>query len=250
MHKNWMVAIIIVISLGDYDSVLAQNLPGYEISAGVSAMIYQGDLTPSKLGSYRTLRPGVSLAGAKLLNDYWSVRLGLSLAGLRGNDSKYKTPAYRQERNFRFSSVLTEMSAVAVYNIRGTNGDNEWRVISPYLFGGVGVSFLRTKRDNADFNAAYFGAESWVVEGLVADRSRSPVRRLLVFPVGAGLRYPLTSRLSLSFETSYRISFTDYLDGFSKSAGPAHNDYYYSHAASIIYSLGRNKGIACPVIKP
>lgn len=250
MRKNWIVAVITGFSFMDYNFVAAQNLPGYELSGGVSAMIYQGDLTPSKLGSYRTLRPGLSLAGAKLLNDYWSVRLGLSVAGLRGNDSKYKTPAYRQERNFRFSSVLTELSAVAVYNFRGTNGDNEWKVINPYLFGGVGFSFLRTKRDDNDFNAAYFGAESWVVEGLVADRAGGPVRRLLVFPLGAGIRYPLTNHLSLSFETSYRISFTDYLDGFSKSAGPSYNDYYYSHTASLIYSFGRNKGIACPVIKP
>lgn len=250
MHKNWMVAVGMGISTIAYNAANAQDQPGYEISAGLAAMVYQGDLTPSKLGSYRTLRPGISLAGSKLLNDYWSVRLGLSLGGLRGNDSKYKTPAYRQERNFRFSSTVTEISAVAVYHLLGNNGDNEWKVISPYLFGGIGFSFLRTRRDDADFNAAYFGAESWVVEGLVADRSRNPVRRLLVFPVGAGVRYPLTSRISLSFETSYRIAFTDYLDGFSKSAGPDHNDYYYSHTASIIYNFSRNKGIACPVVKP
>lgn len=250
MQKKRMVAAGIILSFCFTETTKAQTMPGYEISAGASTFIYQGDLSPSKWGSYRTVRPGITLTGSKLLNQFWSVRMGMAVGALRGNDSKFKTPAYRQERNFRFSSLVSELSAVAVYNFRGTNGDNDWKVISPYAFGGIGFSFLRTRRDDADFNVAYFGAESWVVEGLAADRSRNPVSRLLVFPVGLGLRYPLTSQLSLSLETSYRISFTDYLDGFSKSAGSQYKDYYYSHTASIIYHFGGGKRIACPVIRP
>lgn len=250
MQKKQMVAIGIILLFCFCNSSNGQTLPGFEVSGGVSTFIYQGDLSPSKWGSYRTLRPGITVSGSKLLSRFWSVRMGLAVGGLRGNDSKFKTPAYKQERNFRFSSLVSEISAVAVYNFRGTNGDNDWKVISPYAFGGIGFSFLRTRRDFADFNADYFGTESWVVEGLAADRSRSPASRLLVFPVGLGLRYPLTSNLSLSLETSYRVSFTDYLDGFSKSAGSQYKDYYYSHTASIIYQFGGNKGIACPVIRP
>lgn len=226
------------------------SLPGFEIGAGLSAMVYQGDLAPARVGSYRTLRPGISISGSRLFSPFFSLRASLGVGGLRGDDSKFKTPEWRTQRNFAFSSTVAELAVVGVYNILGTNGDNSDRRLSPYVFGGVGFSFLRTAVDFTRFNATYFGSESWVVSGLATDIAHGPNRRLLVFPVGAGLRYPISNSFSISLETNYRISFTDYIDGFSRSAGPSKKDSYYSHTASLIYTFNSGKGIKCPVIRP
>lgn len=226
------------------------NLPGFEIGAGLSAFIYQGDLAPARVGSYRTIRPGISLSASRLFNSHFALRASFALGGLRGDDAKFKSPEWRTQRNFAFSSVLTEGQVVAVYNLFGTNGDNETRRISPYVFGGVGLSFMRTRTDYSGFNASYFGTESWVVSGLATDIAHGPSRRLLIFPVGAGLRYPINQSFSVSLETNYRISFSDYIDGFSRSAGATKQDRYYSHTASLIYTFNSGRGIKCPVIRP
>lgn len=226
------------------------SLPGFEVGAGLSAMVYQGDLAPARVGSYRTLRPGIAISGSRLFNPFLSIRASLAFGGLRGDDAKFKTPEWRTERNFAFSSTVAEVSVAGVYNILGTNGDNSDRRLSPYVFGGMGFSFMKTAVDFTGFNAAYFGAESWVVSGLATDIAHGPSRGLLVFPVGAGVRYPISNSFSISLETNYRISFSDYIDGFSRSAGPSKKDSYYSHTASLIYTFNSGKGIKCPVIRP
>lgn len=240
-------------AVGSLSFLLAQsqsNFPRFELGAGISAMVYQGDLAPARVGSYRTLRPGVNVSGSMLFNRYFSMRASLALGGLRGDDSRFKEPEWRTQRNFSFSSVVTEAAVVGVVNLFGQNGDNSTRLISPYVFGGIEFSFLGTVPDYTRFNAAYFGFESWVVSGLAADIAHGPSRRLLVFPVGVGLRYPITNSFSLAYESNYRVSFSDYIDGFSRSAGASKRDNYYSHNASIIYTFNNNRGIRCPVVRP
>jgi hypothetical protein len=99
---------------------------------------------------------------------------------------------------------------------------------------------------------AVFGEGSEVQEGLVIDAAKSTPRIIPVVPVGAGVRYALNDHFSLIGETSYRLSFTDYLDGFSKSANPNKNDHYLSHSIGVIYSFNKkNTGksrLGCPSV--
>jgi long-subunit fatty acid transport protein len=69
-----------------------------------------------------------------------------------------------------------------------------------------------------------------------------------VIPLGAGIRYTLNARWSLNAELDYRFSFSDYIDGFSKSANPNAMDAYYSLSAGLNYHF-LNKGIKCPPLK-
>ena len=84
--------------------------------------------------------------------------------------------------------------------------------------------------------------------GLAVDAAKSLPPIIPVLPVGAGVRYSLNDRFSLIGETSYRLSFTDYLDGFSKAANPNKNDHYLSHSIGVIYSFKKknNKELGCP----
>lgn len=225
------------------------NLARFEIGAGPALFIYQGDLSPAMAGSYRTAGPGFAIWGSKIINSHFSLRANFTHGSLMADDAKYSSPEWRRQRNFRFKSPVTELSALAVYNIAGSNGNNEYRMLSPYVFGGIGYSFLRVSRDYSEFNTTYFGAESWVVEGLADDINHSTPGGLLVMPVGIGVRYPLNANFSIAAESTYRISFTDYLDGFSKSAGPTKNDHFHSHLLSLIYTFKNYQGIKCPVVK-
>jgi uncharacterized protein DUF6089 len=226
----------------------AQFYKDMSVGLNAGAYIYQGDLTPNPVGSFRTIQPGISLFARKPFNRFLSARLHMSFATLAGNDSRYEKPEYRQQRNFYFSTPVKEFSGQLVWNIRGRNYDDYG--IQPYIFSGAGVSFIRVTKDYSRMDPVVFGETSEVPAGLVADNIHGTPRALLSVPVGIGAEYPLSQRFSINIETSYRFIFTDYLDGFSQSANPKLNDHYHSTSAGLIYKFGtRDKGIGCPIVK-
>jgi hypothetical protein len=96
-------------------------------------------------------------------------------------------------------------------------------------------------------NSEVFTSTDNVQTGLSTDISHRLPKVLPVIPAGLGGRYAVTNKISLTLETSYRLSYTDYLDGFSKSANPNQRDHYFSHTIGILYSFGKKSGIDCPV---
>lgn len=214
----------------------------FGIAGGV--FVYQGDLTPSRFGSYRTLRPAINLFVNRILNPSFSLRTGLFYGGLNGNDAAYKSPAWRQQRNFNFSSHLLELTELIVWNVWSTD-----RKMTPYAFAGIGVSLLNIQRSWSNFNSEYFSnLGEDVYSRLQEDISHKTPKVLPVVPVGAGVRVSLTEKLSLFGETSYRLTRTDYLDGFSKSANPALYDHYQSHTIGLLYKFGKRSTLECPTI--
>lgn len=220
----------------------------YEVGIGAGTFIYQGDLTPSDLGSYQTIAPNIGFFAGRILNRSFAVRANFTLGKLKGDDARYAKPEYRRQRNFTFSTPVTEFSGVLVWNILAKNGMERPRGLSPYLFGGVGLSLLHISRDWTNYNAEYFNSES-VSNGLIADIAHSTPRTSLVLPAGIGLKYALTENLSLAAETGYRFMFTDYLDGFSRAANPGKKDSYHAHSIGLIFSLGYKDRYDCPTVK-
>jgi hypothetical protein len=222
------------------------DLSKYEVGLSGGVLVYQGDLTPEKIGSYRTMKPQLALHVYRILSPALSLRLNIGRGKLYGNDAKYANPEWRRQRNFSFSTPVTELSVQAIWSFLQSRSPR----FSPYVFAGAGVSFLNIKRDWSNMDQYVFGEGGEVQAGLVVDAATPLPRALPVIPVGAGVRYQLNDRFSLIGESSYRFSKTDYLDGFSRSANPNKNDHYLSHSVGIIYSfLKRNKGLGCPVMK-
>jgi hypothetical protein len=247
---NRIVDLAIAIALACFFPLVvfaqASVLPKWEVGLDVGPFIYQGDLAPSALGSWKTIRPGVSVFGSRILDRSFALRTNLTVAGLAGDDSKYGAVAWREARALRFNTSLFEVSEELVWDILGNNDDHYKTRFSPYLFGGLGYSFLRVKRDASRFNTSFFGAESAVANGLRADLAHSEPRGVPVIPVGVGVRYSISSAWSLSLESSYRVTFTDYLDGFSKVADPSKKDHYYGISIGVVYTFLRGKGLKCP----
>ena len=216
----------------------------FELGLGAGMFVYQGDLTPSRAGSYKTSSPAVTVFVNRILTSSFSLRANLAFGKLRGNDAVYSTPAWRQQRNFLFSTPLFEFSGLATWKILQRE-----QKLSPYVFAGAGFALLQIRRDQSRFNAEYFANEPEVLQGLATDAAHQPPRILPVLPIGLGLRYKLTDHLSLTAESAYRITTTDYLDGFSHAANTSLKDHYQSHTIGLIYSLGKKSGTDCPVVK-
>jgi hypothetical protein len=210
----------------------AQTKPSLEFGILPSLFIYQGDLTPSKVGSYRTMKPGLVLFANLGIWERVSLRTNLAIGALKGDDAKYSSPDWRPERALLFTTPLVEISELAVVNILK---NTRWR---PYVFGGVGLSLLKITRDWSRFNSQYFSNDVKATAGLATDIQRSAPKRIIVLPAGIGAKYPLSEKISVVGETSYRVTFTDYLDGFSEVANPDKKDYYFTHSLGITYQFG------------
>lgn len=93
---------------------------------------------------------------------------------------------------------------------------------------------------------SHFAGETGIVTGLTGDINHKVPTRNFSLPVGFGVRYGLTEKLSFSLEGTYRILDTDYLDGFSQSANPDKNDHYHTIMVGLIYSFGKRNRFDCP----
>lgn len=218
----------------------------YEVGIAVGAFIYQGDLTPYRFGSLKTMRLGFIVHGSRKINATMAVRLNLSIASLKGDDSKYNTPAYRQQRNFKFSTPLIELSPQLVWSPWGW--EELGPKISPYAFAGVGLSYIRIRTDLSNFNASHFILEENLPVRIAADLAHGTPRLLPVIPIGGGIRYAISPKFVMNAELSYRTTFTDYLDGFSKAANPNLKDKYYNVSVGVIYRFGKNSSWDCPPV--
>jgi Domain of unknown function (DUF6089) len=228
--------------------VNAQNKSSkYEVGVALGAFIYQGDLTPERFGSTKTIRPGVLVHGTRIINNNLAARLNLSFASLRGDDSKYETPAFRRQRNFNFSTPLIEISPQLVWSPSGWKETSPR--ISPYLFAGVGLTYLRVRRDWSNFNASHFGLEENLPARIAEDMQKRTPRLLPVIPAGAGVRYAITPSLVMNGEVNVRRTLSDYIDGFSIAANNRYRDHYYSVSVGLIYRFGKKNSWDCPPVK-
>ena len=225
------------------------DLSKWQIGVNGGMFIYQGDLSPETFGSYKTVQPVAGLYVSRILNPSFLLRTNLAIGKLYGNDAKYNTPEWRQQRNYSFTTPVTEISELLVWNIAGNNSNELGQRFSPYVFAGAGVSFLKISRDYSRFNSHYFSFSSTIESGLNADISRTPPRATLVIPMGLGMEFYLTPKLSLTAETNFRYTTTDYLDGFSLGANPDRNDFYHSNTIGLVYRFGKGNKLGCPVIK-
>ena len=255
MGKLSKTVIAVILLSATISAVDAQN--GYKWMVGINggALIYQGDLTPSSIGSYKTATPVFGFSVARIMSPYFAIRGNAALGKLNGDDAAYDNPAWRKSRALNFSTPVAELSAQLLWNPFGNNSNELGMRFTPYLFAGAGVNFVNVNRDYSRLDTTVFSFNSKTQAGLQQDAVASLPRSLFVLPVGAGLSYYLGSRWSLNYEFNFRYTFTDYLDGFSYVANPGQKDYYHSHTLGLVYRFGGSGGgsgsdkLGCPVMK-
>lgn len=218
-----------------------QSTP-YEVGIQVGTLVYQGDLVTPNVGNLKSLYPSIGLNVSKGLDPYFSVRANFLRGKLSASEADFSTPAYRRQRNFSFSSSITEFSGLLVFNPFGQSE----RKLSPYVFAGAGLTFLNVKRDWSRMDSTVFDSKSATAIGLGKDTLTSPPRVIAALPVGAGIRYNISPQFSLNLEGMFRFIATDYLDGFKYAANPKNNDRYYGLSLGLHYQIG---GYKCPVAR-
>jgi hypothetical protein len=225
------------------------NASKWQAAINGGVFIYQGDLTPSIFGSYKTPSPVLGLNVSRVLTPSFALRGNIVAGILRGDDAAYKEPIWRQQRSLSFTTTAVELSALLVWNLFGNNRNELGLRLSPYLFAGAGASWINAIKNYSRFNKSFFADGSAEQVGLAADILTRPSRIIPVIPMGAGVEYYISPKISLTVETNFRYTFSDYIDGYSYVANPKRKDFYHSHTIGLLYRFSGKNQTGCPVMK-
>jgi hypothetical protein len=222
----------------------AQESSRYSVGINVGTFVYSGDLSPWRTGSWKTPAFVLGLSGHKEISSTLAARLELNFGKLRGDEAKYNSPAYHQQRAFAFNNNITEVVLAAEWSPLG-----HARKLSPYVFGGIGYAGMKIRRDYSRFNEAYFAGEPSLKEKLDQDAATNLPKGVAIFPLGLGLKYALNNKFSLTTEAAHRFTRSDYIDGFSYSGNPKLKDSYTKYSIGLRYTFGGKDPYACPPMR-
>ena len=235
-NKNTLLSVLILF-IGFLMSSPA-NAQFSEIGFGVGTLTYNGDL--HQKFSYNAPSLGVTGYYKNNFSDVLSLRLGVTLGQLKGNDTE-KYDELSKNRNASFSSFLYEGAATLEYNFLDYKSGKGAVNFSPYLFFGLG---LVGQSGSLKYPSPSGGQE------IEVDYSN---KIMFALPFGLGVKYSLSPAWDLNFEFGARKVFSDKLDNITRreNVNTKHyvngsgetDDWYFFTGVSISYSFYR---IVCP----
>jgi len=126
---------------------------------------------------------------------------------ISGSDLDSDPNAYRTPRNLHFRATNIEVAALVEFYWRPVKVKNISReVFNPYIFAGIGMS---TNNPQAELKGTWVDLRPLQLEN-------NPYNdKVVVFPMGLGIKYNLNLYADLKLEANYRFTLTDYLDDVS-----------------------------------
>ena len=195
-----------------------------EIGGFAGIANYQGDLMGPGF-SLKNSGIAVGVLGKYHISDRLALRGGVNIARIKGDDNDFDE---NRRRQFAFQSTLIDVSGVFEFYLFKMKNSNSWdfkKSVRPYVYLGAGFVF-----SNPDVELP---ANKKRTEG-EEDANKSA----FTIPLGAGLQFNLSPATSLSGEVTFRSTAYDDLDGFSESANPLENDWYWMAGLVLTRRLG------------
>jgi hypothetical protein len=230
--KSFLPSLLVIISL---NALTAQRNSYFEIGFLFGLTNYSGDLAESTIEINET-QPGFGLYFRYHFSKHFSAKAHVYSGSISGDDVNSSVLNYRK---LRFSSSLIEFGAVGEWQILGkerysSTGIHEF-FITPYLFGGLGLTF-------ADAKAEFYGTPEEAEEYLRVPLPEEGLRdKFLLIPLGVGVRADIFDRLVLGVEGGVRPVFSDDLDGIRQNGNPNKGDWYYFAGVTISFILSDPK---------
>jgi hypothetical protein len=204
-------------------NVRAQKI---EIGAGLGALNYKGDISPSL--RLRFFKPAGSVFFRYNPNQTVSLRAEF-MGGVIGADDKHSKDPFQRARNLSFTSRIFEGSAVAEYNFLNFQERRFAVNWSPYVFGGIGYAKFNPNPQTTAYKTGTF-----------------------VLPYGVGIKYQVARPWNIGIEYGARKTYSDYLDNLGGDpvntdkllqGDPSLKDNYYYLRLSVTYTFYK---IVCP----
>ena len=204
-HKSFIIKSILFLLLPMMGS--AQYL---ELGFNGGGSNFIGDVGPYRVDLPRGYHGGI-LARYNF-NRYWSIRFQGNYGLIAADDANSTLPE-RQERNLSFRSYVWEAYAAAEFNFfefqPGTKMNH-----TPYINAGFGIFGFDPE---ARYNGSWVDLRSLRTEGqgtsVGAGAPYATASSFFVFSLG--YKWSLGSFTSIALETSFRNTYTDYVDDVS-----------------------------------
>lgn len=185
----------------------------------VGSANYLGDIVETNPLVFKQSSIAFGFMVKRNLTETLGLRLGLNSGMLSAEDSKNDSEG-RALRGFSFENRLTELALLGQWEILGNkrygSGNNFNKIVSPYIFAGVGLGF---SNPTADFN-------DHMRPGITLDQAAEVQQALFTVPFGGGIRLDLNRKWVLGLEVGLRPAFNDYVDGVSEAGNPDENDWW------------------------
>ncbi len=190
---------------------------------GVSygAMTYQGDLS-KKIISFPDIHGMQGICANYQLSKRLTLQLNYHKGTISGSDMHDER---FHSRGFVFSSPIQDIGFDVQRNLfpktRYDFEGNFHRNITPYYALGMGVYYSDPKTNLTDgFRKDYY-----------AEYNKNGV----MVRAGAGVKADLNRHWEVQAEASTHATFSDYLDGISRTANPLNNDWYLTGKVTVLY---------------
>lgn len=174
---------------------------------------YQGDLVDK---AYQNSKAAFGISGTLPITQRLSVRAQLIFGKVAGADSLSPKPELKA-RNLSFESAVTEFSVLAEYNIFNLE-QIRW---TPYVFAGIGGFHFNPYAFSQNGNQVYLQPLGTEGQGLPGYAAKPYSLTALAIPFGGGIKYAISSSVTLGLELGLRKTFTDYLDDVSDAYADA-----------------------------
>ncbi len=152
-------------------------------------------------------------------NDRWAINSSFHYARIHAADSLAPKESARYKRDFYYNNQIFELNVKAEFYIPRILEDYPFRI-----YGFLGAAVFYHNPDLTVPDPENFEKESY---GLIQP----------AIPMGLGILYFYNDNIRIGLDIGHRVLFTDYLDGFTRPAGPR-NDAYFFGSLKISYFFG------------
>lgn len=201
-----------------------------EAALFAGASNYSGDLAEGNI-VFKETKGSFGVIGRYHFSPKFDMRGHFLYGVISGDDANSPELSYRKHR---FRSAIYEFALLGEWKILGKPkcvGIGEFRPnFTPYLLGGIAFVSLNPA-------ITCYSEECLNGENPFPEEDFKPTR--LVMPVGMGVRYDFSDRMSLGGEFGFRIAFNDYMDGTSPKEFSKGNDWYFFAGFTAGFFFGR-----------
>ncbi len=176
------------------------------VFAGVSS--YHGDLT-DKIFPRQTRNAALGITGTYEITDHISARASFTYT-LLGAADRFSDDPELQARNLSFESKLFEFALQGQYDLFSLNEKR----FTPYAMVGIGAFHFNPYVFYSGKEKTFLqplGTEGQGLEGY----GKKYDRLQFMIPIGGGVKYAISDKITLGLEGHFRKTFTDYIDDVS-----------------------------------
>lgn len=219
MKKTFWVGVVLFFSFSGALRAQEQAIVQEgEIGISAGAAHYFGDLNPDP--RFNRPKPALGLFFRKTFGNYVSLRIAGHFAQLGYSDIYNKQNDFMYRRNLSFNTNIWELSMQGDFNFFKFVPGDEYLRFTPYITFGGGI-FNYDPYTYLSGQKIYLRPLGTEGQGSALYPDRHPYSSMAAcFPLGAGLKYSLNTRMNLAFEVVYRFTTTDYIDDVSTTYAP------------------------------